>query len=70
MTTSKQINSTEFPRGRRIDRIEWLKKEITDNPNHPTNVYLEKELNRLERNTNTDTRYLPDGRQGRELADE
>lgn len=39
MTTSKNINSTEFPRAKKNG---WLEKELADNPNHSTNMYLTK----------------------------
>lgn len=29
--------------------IAWLEKEIGDNPFHPTNMYMEKEISQLER---------------------
>lgn len=35
-TTTEKINSTAFPRS------EWLEKELADNPNHPTNMFLTK----------------------------
>lgn len=27
--------------------IQWWEKEINDNPNHPTNIYAEKERSKL-----------------------
>ena len=42
--------------------LEWWEKEINDNPNHPTNMYMErerskllKELLELQINTHSDT---------------
>lgn len=39
MTTAKDIMSTEFPRAKANG---WLEKELKDNPDHPTNMYLTK----------------------------
>lgn len=48
--TSERINSTEFPRLKRIEKEkEFWEQEIKDNPNHPTNMYCEREISRLKR---------------------
>lgn len=50
MTTSAQINSTEFPRLKQIEKEKaFWEQEIKDNPDHPTNMYSGREISRLNR---------------------
>ena len=62
MTTSEQINSTEFKRLKEIMKNPefWETHDALDGP--------EQECFPIEDNTNTDTRHLPDGRSTGELA--
>ena len=75
MTTSEQINSTEFPRATKRAIIKWNNGRGALLCNNCNTIIKEgfdfedKEYY-CDKHTNLDTRHLPNGRKPGELADE